>query len=55
MSEMVRGGEGGGEPVAQPPDDLGGVEEVALSYDGGCRYGGSLARGSPVDEFCFGD
>jgi len=30
MSEVVRGGEGGGEPVAQPHNDLGGVEEVVL-------------------------
>jgi len=30
MPKVVRGGEGGGEPVAQPPNDPEGVEEVAL-------------------------
>jgi len=29
VSEVVGGGEGGGEPVPKPPDHLGGVEEVA--------------------------
>jgi len=35
VPEVVRGREGGGEPVAQPPDDLGGVKTVALQDDGG--------------------
>jgi len=52
---MVCGREGGREPVAQPPDDLGGVEEVAFQCDGGWRSGGSLPRGSSVNEFCFRD
>jgi len=30
VPKVVRGGESGGEPVAQPPNDLGGVEEVIL-------------------------
>ena len=30
MSEVVGGGESGGEPVLQPPDDSGGVEELSF-------------------------
>jgi len=30
VSEVVGGGEGGGEPVPKPSDDFGGVEEVAI-------------------------
>jgi len=28
---------------------------VTLQFDGGLGAGGPLARGPPVDEFCFGD
>jgi len=35
VSEVVSGGEGGGEPEAQPSDDFVGMEEVAFYYDGG--------------------
>jgi len=55
MPEVVHGGEGGGEPVAQPPKDPGGVEEVAFQFDRGCRGGGHLAQGPPVDQLPFGD
>jgi len=30
VPEVVGGGEGGGEPVTEPSDDLGRAEEVAL-------------------------
>ena len=30
MSDLVGGGEGGGEPVSNPPDDPRGVEKVAF-------------------------
>ena len=47
--------EGGGEPISQPSDHLGGAEEVALQFDLGTRGGCPLARGPPVDEFGLGD
>jgi len=30
MPEVVGGGEGGGKPVSQPPNDMGGVEELSF-------------------------
>jgi len=47
--------EGGGEPVSQPSDYLGGLKEVAFEFDRGIRGGCPLAWGSPVDEFSFWD
>jgi len=47
--------EGGGEPVSQPSDHLGGSEEVAFQFYRGMRGRCPLARGPPVEELCFGD
>jgi len=47
--------EEGGEPVSQPCNHFGGSEEVAFQFDRGMRGGSPLARGSPVEEFSFGD
>jgi len=47
--------EGGGEPISQPSDHLGGPEEVAFQFDRGTQGRCPLARGSPVDQFGFGD
>ena len=30
VSAVVRGGEGGGEPIPWPPDEVGGVEKVSF-------------------------
>jgi len=35
VPEVVGGGEGGGEPVPQPPNDVGGVEELSFQLNGG--------------------
>jgi len=55
MPEVVGGAEGGGKPVPQPCNNVGGVEELSFQFNGGRRGQGPLARSSPVDEFCFGD
>ena len=47
--------EGGGEPISQPSDHLGGPEEVVFQFDRGMRGRCPLARGPLVDKFCFGD
>jgi len=47
--------QGGGEPISQPSDHLGGPEEVAFQFDRGTRGRCPLARGPPVDEFGFRD
>ena len=52
---MVGRVEGGGEPVSQPSDYLGGSKKVAFKFDRGMRGGCPLAQGSPVDEFGFWD
>ena len=31
------------------------MEEVSFQFDRGCRVGGPLAGGLPMDEFGFGD
>ena len=46
--------EGGGEPISQASDQLGGPEEVAFQFDRGTRGRRPLARGPPVDTFGFG-
>jgi len=55
MSEVVCGGEGGSEPVPQPSDEAGGVEELTFQFDWGYRGGGPLSGGPPVDAFVFWD
>jgi len=35
MSEVVGGGESGGEPVPQPSENAGGVEELSFQFNGG--------------------
>jgi len=47
--------EGGGEPVSQPSDHLGGSQEVVFQLYRGTRGGRPLAWGPPVDEFGFRD
>jgi len=55
MPEGVGGGEGGGKPVPQPSNNVGGVEELSFQFNRGCRGWGPLTLASPVDAFCFGD
>ena len=56
MSEVVGGGESGGEPIPQPSDDARGVEELSFQFNGGRGGGGRpLAGGPPVDKFSFRD
>jgi len=47
--------EGGGEPISQPSDHLGGPEEVVFQFDWGLRGRSPLAGGSPVDDFSLGE
>jgi len=46
---------GGGEPVSQPCDHLGGSEMVAFQFYWGTQGGRPLAWGPPVAEFGVGD
>jgi len=55
VSVVVGRAEGGGEPISQPSDDLGGSEEVVFQLYQGTRGVCPLAWGQPVDEFSFGD
>ena len=55
MSVVVGRVEGGGEPISQPSDYLGGPEEVVFQFDRGTRGRCPLAGGPPVDECGFGD
>jgi len=36
VPDVVGSGEGGGEPVSQPPNDMGGLEEITFQFDEGC-------------------
>jgi len=47
--------EGGGEPVSQPSDYVGGSKEVAFKFDRGMRGGCPLAGSLSVDKFGFWD
>jgi len=51
MPEVVGGSKGGGEPVPQPSNKLGGVEELSFQFNAGPWEGGPFAGGSPIDEF----
>jgi len=54
--DEVRGrGDRGGEPVAQPPDLVLGVENRPVQVDRGAGNMASVPNGAPVDEFCFRD
>ena len=53
VGEMVLSVECRGEPVAKLPDYLSRAENETVQGDGRLAGGGALARGPPVDEFCF--
>ena len=52
---MVCGGQGRGQPVAQPPYNSLGVKKKTVQFDGASHVGGPLAGSPPVYEFGFGD
>jgi len=55
MPVVVSRVEGGGEPISQPSDHLGGPEEVAFQFDRSTRGRCPLAGSPPVDEFGLRD